>query len=97
MVSRRVLILGALVAGWFICRGQAYGQDQPPDNQGSAIRGTVVNGVTREPIARALVYSTDNRFAMLTDSEGHFEFTPPRARLYLGVLRLNRAQENTAR
>lgn len=77
MVSRRVLILGALVAGWFICPGQAYGQDRPPDNQGSAIRGTVVNGVTREPIERALVYSTDNRFAMLTDSEGHFEFTPP--------------------
>jgi hypothetical protein len=77
MVSRGALILGALVAGWFICPKQAYGQDQPPDNRRSAIRGTVVNGVTHEPIARALVYSTDSRFAMLTDSEGHFEFTPP--------------------
>jgi hypothetical protein len=77
MVSRRALILVVLVAGWFICPGQAYGQDQPSDNRGGAIRGTVVNGVTHEPIARALVHSTDNRFAMLTDGEGHFEFTPP--------------------
>src|SRR5208337_3189707 len=37
--------------------------------------GTVVNSVTREPIGRALVFSADNRFATLTDSEGHFEFT----------------------
>jgi hypothetical protein len=75
MVSRGALILVALVAGWF-CPEQAYGQNQEADNAGSAVRGTVVNGVTHEPIARALVYSTDNRFAMLTDSEGHFEFTP---------------------
>jgi hypothetical protein len=76
VVSRRALILGALVAGWFIYPEQAYGQNQQPDKGGGAVRGTVVNGVTHEPIARALVYSTDNRFAMLTDSEGHFEFTP---------------------
>jgi hypothetical protein len=35
----------------------------------------VVNSVTHEPIGRALVYSPDNRFATMTDSEGHFEFT----------------------
>ena len=40
-----------------------------------SIRGTVVNSVTHEPIGRALVYSPDNRFAAMTDSEGHFEFT----------------------
>ncbi len=39
------------------------------------IRGTVVNSVTHEPIARAQVYSPDNRFATLTDTEGRFEFT----------------------
>jgi hypothetical protein len=39
----------------------------------------VVNSVTHEPIGRALVYSLDNRFAMLTDGEGHFEFTLPEA------------------
>jgi hypothetical protein len=40
-----------------------------------SIRGTVVNSVTHEGIARALVSSPDDRFATLTDGEGHFEFT----------------------
>src|SRR5258705_11204587 len=39
------------------------------------IRGTVVNSATRAAIGRALVYSTDNRFAKMTDDQGHFEFT----------------------
>ena len=38
------------------------------------LRGTVVNSVTHEPISRALVYSPDNRFATMTDRQGHFEF-----------------------
>src|SRR5258705_8228230 len=43
------------------------------------IRGTVVNSATHAAIGRALVYSTDNRFAKMTDDQGHFEFTvPPR-------------------
>ena len=43
------------------------------------IRGTVVNSVTHSAIGRALVYSTDNRFAKMTDDQGHFEFKiPPR-------------------
>jgi len=43
-----------------------------------------MNSVTHEPVARALVYSPDNRFATLTDDQGRFEFaispdaaTPP--------------------
>jgi hypothetical protein len=44
----------------------------------SSVRGIVVNAVTHEPVSRALVYSPDNRFAVLTDSEGHFEFTLPK-------------------
>src|ERR1700692_4754945 len=39
-----------------------------------AIRGVVINSVTREPIGRALVFSPDNRFATMTNSEGRFEF-----------------------
>jgi len=39
----------------------------------------VVNAVTHEPIPRALVVSFDNRFATMTDSQGRFEFTFPRA------------------
>jgi hypothetical protein len=44
-----------------------------------SVHGTVINGKTHEPIARALVYSPDNRYATLTDDEGHFgfKFPPP--------------------
>ncbi|MFZ3266630.1 MAG: hypothetical protein WA172_21685 [Terriglobales bacterium] len=35
--------------------------------------------MTREPIDRALVSSPDNRLAALTNSEGRFEFTVPKA------------------
>jgi len=42
------------------------------------VRGIVINSVTHEPIARALVSSPDNRFAALTNSEGRFEFTLPK-------------------
>jgi len=41
------------------------------------IRGTVVNSVTHAAIGRALVFSTDNRFAKMTDDQGHFEFKVP--------------------
>ncbi len=47
------------------------------DEQQTTLKGTVVNSVTHAPISRALVYTPDNRFAMLTDGEGHFEFTLP--------------------
>jgi hypothetical protein len=39
------------------------------------IRGIVINSVTHEPITRALVFSPDNRFATLSNSEGRFDFT----------------------
>ncbi len=32
----------------------------------------------RVPFSRALVYSADNRFAVMTDIEGHFEFILPK-------------------
>ncbi|MGA9813154.1 MAG: hypothetical protein WBQ64_10275, partial [Terriglobales bacterium] len=42
------------------------------------MRGTVINSVTREPIAHALVSSGDNRLAAFTDDQGRFEFQLPR-------------------
>ena len=42
-----------------------------------SMRGTVINSVTRGPIPRALVSSPDNRFATMTDDDGHFEFRFP--------------------
>ena len=55
-----------------------FAQIAPADEQENTVRGTVVNSVTQAPVPRALVFSPDQRFAMLTDSEGHFEFTIPK-------------------
>ncbi len=52
---------------------------QIQDNTTSTVHGTVINAVTRDPVGRALVYSPDDRYATLTDSEGHFEFELPKA------------------
>lgn len=43
------------------------------------VHGTVINAQTKEPIARALVFSPERRYAAITDDEGHFEFkfAPP--------------------
>jgi hypothetical protein len=38
-----------------------------------SIEGTVLNGATQQPIARALVYTPDNQYATLTDDRGHFQ------------------------
>jgi hypothetical protein len=58
-----------------VARPASAQNPQPENKSADGIRGTVVNSVTHEPIGRALVYSPDNRFATMTDSEGHFEFT----------------------
>jgi hypothetical protein len=57
----------------------AHAQDtQNSSVLSGSLRGTVINSVTREPVARALVSSADNRFAAFTDDQGHFEFQLPR-------------------
>ena len=50
-----------------------WGQISPEPHPGS-VHGIVVNRVTHEPLARALVVSPDNRYATLTDAQGRFEF-----------------------
>jgi hypothetical protein len=52
---------------------------QPATDVRDTIHGTVVNSVTQEPVPRALVVSPDQRFATMTDDQGHFEFTVPKA------------------
>jgi len=54
-------------------RTSAQGRKSEKED-GYTIRGTVVNSVTKAAIGRALVNSTDNRFAKMTDDQGHFEF-----------------------
>src|SRR5690349_2620729 len=58
----------------------ASAQLLPREESSNVIRGTVINVVTGAPIARALVRSNDDRYAMMTDDEGHFEFTLPKAK-----------------
>jgi hypothetical protein len=53
--------------------GPSYAVVSGPDS----VHGTVINGKTHEPIAKALVYTPDNRYAVLTDDQGHFEFKFP--------------------
>jgi hypothetical protein len=71
-----VLVL-FLAAGGYIC-AQAFGQSLQSENQSNTVHGIVVNAVTHDPVGRALVYSGDNRYATLTDGEGHFEVTLPK-------------------
>jgi hypothetical protein len=72
------LALSVLVLTTALTGNPAAGQELSAGKNDS-IRGTVINQVTREPISRALVSSSDQRFAALTDSEGRFEFTVPSA------------------
>ena len=74
----RAVIVSALAIGYFFTV-RAAAQDQQSFQHSSSIRGTVINGVTHEPIARALVYTSDDHFAGWTDNDGHFEYPLPKA------------------
>jgi hypothetical protein len=71
----RTLAFTVLLSVWCASAKPASAQSTQPDDRQDSIRGIVVNSVTHEPIGRALVFSPDNRFATMTDSEGRFEFT----------------------
>lgn len=70
----RTLCTCALLIGVFA----PYLFSQDVDNQGAAtattVRGTVLNSVTGQPVARVLVQLGDQQHVLLTDSEGRFEF-----------------------
>ncbi len=71
--------LAALIVVVFLCVQAAHSQDaQNPNTASASVRGTVINSVTREPIAHALVFSADNRLAAFSDDQGRFEFPLPR-------------------
>jgi hypothetical protein len=73
MLAPIVASIIALIVAFAGSFHQALAQDQP-DSRSNVIHGIVVNAATQDPIGRALVYSPDNRYATLTDGEGHFEF-----------------------
>ena len=65
--------LPAFIVAAFLYLQPAHSQDAQNSNPASnSVRGTVINSVTREPIARALVATADNRFAEFTDDQGRF-------------------------
>lgn len=78
-LRRNARLLVVVLASACASLTQASGQGLIADTQPTTIHGTVVNSVTHAPISRALVYSADNRFAILSDGEGHFEFTLSKA------------------
>ena len=71
-------LLVILLATGCVCLAQTSVQNLQPDEQPSTVHGTVVDSVSGAPIARALVLTPGNRYAMLTDGEGHFEFALPK-------------------
>jgi hypothetical protein len=73
----RLAVSAAAIAIAMVCvcgvtslGAQEAGSARPENGM---LRGTVVNGVTRERLGRAVVYSSDNRFAVMTDDSGRFE------------------------
>jgi hypothetical protein len=73
-IHQAVAALLSLLAMGSLFATRTAAQDQQSTQHPSSIRGTVINAVTGEPIGHALVYTPDNRFARLTDGEGHFEY-----------------------
>lgn len=73
--ARHSAIRHALLFLFVFAVAHSAAQTAQTDHQPRKFSGTVINALTKAPIPRALVFTSDNRFAMLTDSEGHFEFT----------------------
>jgi len=70
------ILLSSLISSGF-ANAQSMQSFGGPAEDASSIHGTVLNRLTHEPISRALVYSTDQQYATLTDDRGHFEFKFP--------------------
>jgi hypothetical protein len=80
------ILLTSLLCCTCILTQSSLGQEEQTANGVRTIQGTVLNSVTRAPIARALV-SSGNRIGALTDSEGHFEFAWPDENSFSGLRR----------
>ena len=82
---RSLVLLTTVLAAGGLGRDLARAQDPQTDLQtdlksdgNDSLQGVVLNSVTHEPVSRALVSSPDNRFATMTDGQGHFEFKFPK-------------------
>jgi hypothetical protein len=81
VVSKTCLPASLMLAMFLssISPAQVSGPNNVSENSLDTIHGVVENAITHQPLARALVYSSDNRFATLTNSEGEFEFSLPKS------------------
>jgi hypothetical protein len=68
-------VVACVVALWLVAPdGGAFAQQSSGvANEKTVLRGTVINSVTGQPIGRAVVHSSDNRFATMTNDRGRFE------------------------
>jgi hypothetical protein len=71
----KTLTFTLLLFAWCANARPVSAQNTQAEDKQESLHGVVVNSVTHEPLARALVFSPDNRFATMTDGEGRFEFT----------------------
>lgn len=77
MFARRNSSIEPLALAALLLAAQLMSQKvlaQAPAKPADRISGVVINSVTHEPVARALVVSEGERFATLTDGSGRFEF-----------------------
>jgi hypothetical protein len=77
------IALTVMLSVWSANLTPASAQTAQTEDKQDSIRGVVVNSMTHEAVARALVYSPDNRFATMTDGDGRFEFALPQAQVSL--------------
>ena len=69
----------------FVARPSAAQETSDDSASLYPVKGVVLNSVTRQPIARALVDVQDN--AVLTDNDGNFEFNLPEGLVQISVKR----------
>lgn len=74
-----------LIALMFVARPSAAQETSDDAASLYPVKGVVLNSVTRQPIARALVDVQDN--AVLTDNDGNFEFNLPEGLVQISVKR----------
>ena len=69
---RLAIVVGALAWGGVVC-AQGNGAEAQTVSVTKTVRGRVVNQVTKEPIGRALVTTTGDEYAVMSDDRGQFE------------------------
>jgi hypothetical protein len=74
---REWAVVLAIVLGAFACGGVVWAQEKSAAVETvsvtKTVRGRVENQVTKEPIGRALVTTTGDEYAVMTDDRGQFE------------------------